>query len=761
MNSGQGAYFDREESMAMAAGVDDIPHVLETIAQRYVGQHPPHGPVFRVTRDSPVRKLPNHLYDMSADSLFAGMRLEQYVYAWAKLWAEEAHSFIFHLRCFGPVRLYLNGVRQFGSAPEETSAKEDETPPIKLKLELDKGWNDFVLELGQDAEGRRGAQFGTGSRKNKPLHFLAPSEERDGEEGWLYTAPLDAGLAGIPAGRTTESATGIRWLPAIERKLREGDLAALYKPAADIALGSFAFAWTAVDNTAAGHARVRLSGVAFSPLYYQWQGQENVAAEKAGAFTLELDAAPGRGDLVFRSLNGPDGWGFELDNVAAIDVAAGVPAAGRTNGVSSADVLLASPRRIAGRDGCWLYLGPFSPDADGDASLYWTMDTAAEDNGRTFYWTIGEPGGYVRPFLENELFGRWNYPLGVTLFGLLETSSLLKRGDLAEYVARHVEFATSMYEYSLWDREQFGAAGLNNQLSDIDSLDDCGSFGALAILAGERVRPIKALRQVSDDIAAYMMAVQSRMPDGTLYRRIGVSPSMHNTMWCDDMYMSVPFLCRYAALTRDSRYIAEAARQLLLYRSYLYMPEQQIMSHVFDVSRMEQSRTAWGRGNGWVFFSLATLLAVLPQEHTQYDAILAFYRELAEGYRQLQGVNGLWHQVLTDPESYEEASCTSMFMYGFALGVRHGWLERPEPYRAAVRAGWRGLCERAIDKHGNLYGVCKGSSWSYQHAYYKHELGWNLNDTHGIGITLLAGIETYRMLRTVPQPGPVAENTGA
>ncbi|OUS78423.1 hypothetical protein B1748_02170 [Paenibacillus sp. MY03] len=144
---------------------------------------------------------------------------------------------------------------------------------------------------------------------------------------------------------------------------------------------------------------------------------------------------------------------------------------------------------------------------------------------------------------------------------------------------------------------------------------------------------------------------------------------------------------------------------------------------------------------------------VLPKEHIDYAPILAFYRELAEGYSRLQGEHGLWHQVLTDPESYEEASCTSMFMYGFALGVRHGWLEQPETYAAAARAGWRGLCERAIDKQGNLYGVCKGSSWSYRHAYYKHELGWNLNDTHGIGIVLLAGIETYRMMQEL-QSGP-------
>ncbi|MBW7457888.1 glycoside hydrolase family 88 protein, partial [Paenibacillus sepulcri] len=264
-------------------------------------------------------------------------------------------------------------------------------------------------------------------------------------------------------------------------------------------------------------------------------------------------------------------------------------------------------------------------------------------------------------------------------------------------------------------------------------------------IMAERLRPLEGARAVADDIAHYIMNVQDRMEDGALYRKVGVSPSMHNTMWCDDMYMSVPFLCRYSWLTGDPRYMDEAARQLLLYKKYLYMAEQQIMSHVYDVRNGKPSRTAWGRGNGWVFFSLAVLLELLPKTHASHPSILAFYRELAEGYRRLQGKHGLWHQVLTDPESYEEASCSSMFIYGFALGVRSSWLENPDPYVRAALDGWQGLCERAIDKRGNLYGVCKGSSWSYSHAYYKHDLGWNLNDTHGIGIVLLAGIETQLM----------------
>ncbi|MFC5651599.1 hypothetical protein ACFPYJ_21260 [Paenibacillus solisilvae] len=42
----------------------------------------------------------------------------------------------------------------------------------------------------------------------------------------------------------------------------------------------------------------------------------------------------------------------------------------------------------------------------------------------------------------------------------------------------------------------------------------------------------------------------------------------------------------------------EAAKQFLLYKKYLYMPEYQIMSHVYHVGKRQPTRTPWGRGNG-------------------------------------------------------------------------------------------------------------------------------------------------------------------
>ena len=43
-----------------------------------------------------------------------------------------------------------------------------------------------------------------------------------------------------------------------------------------------------------------------------------------------------------------------------------------------------------------------------------------------------------------------------------------------------------------------------------------------------------------------------------------------------------------------------------------------------------------------------------------------------------------------------------------------------------------------------FYGVCRGSGFSFSRAYYR-SLSWNFNDTHGIGIVMLAGVEYLRL----------------
>lgn len=62
-----------------------------------------------------------------------------------------------------------------------------------------------------------------------------------------------------------------------------------------------------------------------------------------------------------------------------------------------------------------------------------------------------------------------------------------------------------------------------------------------------------------------------------------------------------------------------------------------------------------------------------------------------------------------------------------------------------MKKAWEALCDQVIDREGNIYGICRGSGFSFSADYYKNDLGWVLNDTHGIGIVLLAGVEYMKL----------------
>jgi unsaturated rhamnogalacturonyl hydrolase len=77
--------------------------------------------------------------------------------------------------------------------------------------------------------------------------------------------------------------------------------------------------------------------------------------------------------------------------------------------------------------------------------------------------------------------------------------------------------------------------------------------------------------------------------------------------------------------------------------------------------------------------------------------------------------------------------------------VRFGWLDGSKGYAAAAHKAWQGLTSVAIDRQGNVHGVCSGSRYSYSPDYYMYDLRTVVNDNHGIGIMLLAGVEISQL----------------
>ncbi|MBE1441008.1 glycoside hydrolase family 105 protein [Paenibacillus sp. OAS669] len=749
-------YFHEQESVASRFGDDDAA-ILKVLAERYVGANPQAGFTYRAFYASGILQNEEGLYELDLARRFPAALPGQTAYACALVWSDGERNLDLLIRCLGPVRFFFNRELAY------RSNVIDEMKPgasAKLNLNFVKGWNALFLSFRCTAVGF-GCLIGADEAKVRILNVLSPFSERQGQAGWAFSEPVKEDLIpqgwGVPELLGAEHPRDIRWLPRVQWDEDAGRLPTLERLFGRRP-GSQAYAWTKLDCSRMTGEWVTLEGSSSGPAEVWVDGDLVLAVEAShGApFAGRFRLTAGKHDLLFRSVCGEASWDCSL----------------QVTGEGTSRPELAAPIPVLGAETPWLYAGPFGAELelpydewvrtdrlyplDSPAVMSVGAADAVQPSADSWtYWQLDLPDAWIRPYYENSMlsnkwtvgnvtnYARWDYPLGVTVYGLLQTGRWLQRPDLIRYAAEHVQACTDLYEYSLWDRERYGFPAINQQLVMMKMLDNCGSFGSAMLEAFRDCGDLRFL-PVADRIADFMLNRLERKEDGAFYR-VCADEYSENTMWADDLYMSAPFLCRFAQVTGRPEALDEAARQFLLFRSYLFLPDERIMSHVYDFKYGAATGIPWGRGNGWTLFSLSEVLEALPEDHALRPELLGFFRELCEGYAALQADSGLWHQVLNDPEAYEEASCTAMFAYAFARGVRFKWLHDPQRFTAAAFKAWAGLTRYAIDRQGNVHGVCSGSRYAFTPDYYKYDLLTVTNDNHGIGIMMLAGTEIAKL----------------
>lgn len=726
-------YFNEQESIQSRLGRDDK-RTLKVLADRYIGANPPVPFAFRAFNRSGILQNEEGLFDLDLGDRFPEAKQGQISYAYSLVWSDSERNLDVLMRCLGPIQFYFNDELAYRSNVID-ELKPDAT--VKLNLNFAKGWNRLFIKAKVTAAGF-GCFFGSDEAKVRILNVRSPFAEREGQAGWVYSAPIDADQfegSSLPAAFSSEKEHDLTWLPACEWS---EEALALHNCERLFGLhpGKKAYAWTQLNTASIGAAPYMLKGTTTGPLTVWVDGEQAAEFRTEGNFQVEVPLAYGKHDILIRSeceLTSYS-WGFAVNAFAG-----------------GKQVPFHSPVDVHGSNEAWLYLGPFDANAELNDKEIATTKRVIADN----YWRLDRPSTWIRPYYENAMlsnkwtvgnttnFARWDYPLGVTIYGLLQTGRLLDRSDVLSYALEHVQSCTDMFEYSMWDREQYGFPAINQQLVMMKMLDNCGSFGS-AMLESYKEDHNSGYLPIAERIADFMLQQLERKEDGAFYR-VCQDEYSANTMWADDLYMSTPFLCRYAAITGSREALDEAAKQFLLFRNYLFMPEQRIMSHVFDFKYGMPTRIPWGRGNGWTLFSLTEVLEALPADHVHRLELIRFFNELCAGYAELQAESGLWHQVLNDPDAYQEASCTAMFAYSFARGVRFGWLTEPQRFVQAALNAWDGLTRFAIDAQGNVHGVCSGSRYAFTADYYKKDLLTVTNDNHGVGIMMLAGTEIVKL----------------
>ncbi|MBN1414410.1 MAG: glycoside hydrolase family 88 protein [Bacteroidales bacterium] len=335
----------------------------------------------------------------------------------------------------------------------------------------------------------------------------------------------------------------------------------------------------------------------------------------------------------------------------------------------------------------------------------------------------------------------WSYTHGVVLSAFEYIDDIT--GDKA-YFANNIRFFDYVVEHLPYFQKNAGKINKDKignwgRILNFHALDDCGSIGAAMIktyLKSKNDKYLELINRTADHISNN----QFRLDDGTLAR----NRPQYQSVWADDLYMSVPFLANMGVLTGDNKYFDDAVRQILQMADRLYIPQKELFDHGWNVTSGDYDpHFYWGRASGWALMAMAELLSVLPEDYQGRDKILHLYRTMVRSLANLQDGTGFWHNLLDKNDTYLETSCTAMFTYAIAKGINEGWISHV--YGPVALTGWNATQTRVLE-NGAVDGTCEGTTFAHDNTYYYHR-GQSIYATHGYGPVLYAGAEMIRLLQ--------------
>lgn len=317
-------------------------------------------------------------------------------------------------------------------------------------------------------------------------------------------------------------------------------------------------------------------------------------------------------------------------------------------------------------------------------------------------------------------YNKWHYTNGVLSIAMLELADKTGNTEYEDFIQKNMNFVFDKDNYSYFEKQYndaFEEGGWRavrkltwHMIFRNKRLDDNGPMGASLIDLQMR-RPNKSYLDYINTTEEHLMIAEPRLEDGTIAR---LWPH-ENTIWADDLFMGVSFLCRMGKMTNDVKYFDDAANQVLNYHKYLWHPEKDIYYHCYHTDNQEHGVAHWSRANGWMLMAQADLLTMLPKNHPKKDELIENFNRQVIGVLQYQGKNGLWYQILDKTDSYEEITGTAMFVFSIARGVREGWINKDYIY--AAEKGLEGMMTKMTDK-GDVTAICVGTGIMPSLAFY-------------------------------------------
>jgi len=334
-----------------------------------------------------------------------------------------------------------------------------------------------------------------------------------------------------------------------------------------------------------------------------------------------------------------------------------------------------------------------------------------------------------------------SYEWGVTYAGMLLVGEVTGDNQYTEYTKKRLQLLadlTAFYRESA-SPEPMRRSPVRSVLQP-HALDDAGAVCA-AMIKAERLNQDGNLLPMIDNFIDYIHTKEFRLEDGTLARN---RPHL-NTLWLDDLFMSVPALAQMGKLTNEMKYYDDAVKQVLQFSKRMFNKEKGLYMHGWVMGMETHPQFHWGRANGWAVMTLVELLEVLPETHPGYDDVLAQLQAHVAGLAACQSGTGFWHQLLDKPDTYLETSATAIFAYSIARAINRGYVDK-QAYGSMVLLAWNAVSTQ-VNERGQVLGTCVGTGMAFDPAFY-YNRPVNPYAAHGYGPVLLAGAEVISLLNS-------------
>jgi unsaturated rhamnogalacturonyl hydrolase len=329
-----------------------------------------------------------------------------------------------------------------------------------------------------------------------------------------------------------------------------------------------------------------------------------------------------------------------------------------------------------------------------------------------------------------------SYEWGVTYAGMLLATKATGDQKYADYSNKRIkliaDIAENYKEKNIKDKDML-------KTLHPEALDFAGALCAAFIKAKQDGLKANADPLINNYID-FISNKQFRLTDGTLAR----NRPQDNTIWLDDMFMSVPALAQMGKYTGNVKYFDDAVKQVNQFSGRMFNKEKGIYMHGWVQSMEDHPQFHWARANGWAVMTMVELLEVLPKDHPGYAGVLAQLQAHIKGLAKYQDGTGFWHQLLDKNDSYLETSATAIYTYSIARAINRGYVDKMT-YAPMTLLAWNAVASKVNDK-GQVEGTCVGTGMGFDPAFYYYR-PINVFAAHGYGPVLLAGAEVILLLK--------------